>query len=63
MKFYVYSTEDNSHVATITGDTNQACEAAFKDAYDTDGYAATYSPAFGASGGLVENSDADQISA
>jgi hypothetical protein len=63
MKFYVYSTEDKAHVATITGDSNKACEAAFNDGYDTDAYAATYSPAFGSADGLVENADADQVTA
>lgn len=64
MKLYIYTTSDMHHVATITGGTNAACERAAADAYDlNDEYAATYTPAFGAVGGLVENDDAEQIAA
>lgn len=64
MKLYIYTTSDMHHVATITGDTNAECERAAGDAYDlNDEYAATYTPAFGANGGLVENDDAEQIAA
>lgn len=62
MKLYIYSTADMQHIATVTGDTNAACERAAADAYNlNDEYAATYTPAFGAFDGLVENVDAEQI--
>ena len=59
--FYVYRIEDMLHIATLIGETQKQCEDAFCDAYDTDDYAATYTPAFGLSSGLVENSLADEI--
>lgn len=64
MKLYIYSVADMLHVATITGATNIDCERAANASYDlNDEYAATYTPAFGAGGGLVENDDAEQIAA
>lgn len=64
MKLYIYTTSDMHHIATITGDTSAACERAAADAYDLNNeYAATYTPAFGAGDGLVENDDAEQITA
>ena len=64
MKLYIYDAADMQHIATITGDTNAACERAAADAYGlSDKYAATYTPAFGAVDGLVENDDAEQINA
>lgn len=64
MKLYIYTTSDMHHVATVTGDTNAACERAASAAYDLNAeFAATYTPAFGASDGLVENDDAEQIAA
>lgn len=63
MKMYVYSLEDNSHVATIIGESNEACDKAFNEHYDINDYATTYSPAFGAADGLMENPDAEVIAA
>lgn len=63
MKMYVYSLEDKEHVATITGESNDACDEAFNYHFDINDYAATYSPAFGLAGGLDENPDADEIDA
>jgi len=63
MKLYIYSNETNEHIATITGDTNEACEAKAEELYSSNDYSNTYSPAFGFSGGLVENSDAEEIEA
>lgn len=63
MKLYVYSLEDNQHVATITGASNAACEAAASNVYDPGDYGWTYTPAFGAHGGLVENDEAEAIEA
>ena len=63
MKLYIYSNETNEHVATITGNTNEACEAKAQELYSTNDYSNTYTPAFGFSGGLVENGDAEEIEA
>ena len=61
---YIYTAEDNTLVARITGDSNAACETVAADAYgDTDMYGWTYSPAFGASDGLVDVGDVVDISA
>jgi len=59
-KFYIYSTENNRHLYTIIGADNAACEAKAEEmGVDGDSLAGTYSPAFGASDGLVENDDAE----
>ena len=64
MKLYIYSVADMQHVATVTGNTSAACDRAASAAYDlNEEYAATYTPAFGAGDGLVENDDAEQITA
>ena len=55
INLYIYSIEDNSHVATITGGDNASCEAKADDMYGSNDYGWTYSPAFGFSGGLKEN--------
>lgn len=60
---YVYSLEDNSHVATITGADNKTCEDKANDVYGSNDYGWTYSPAFGSSDGLTENDDAEAIEA
>ncbi len=56
---YVMDLEGN-HVATISGEDNAICEAAYKGRYDINDYVATYSPAFGFDG-AVENADAEII--
>jgi hypothetical protein len=63
MKLIVYSSDTNKHVATITGETNEACERAAEDQYGSNDYGWTYSPSWGMSGGLIENSKAEKISA
>lgn len=63
MKLYVYSLEDNTHVATITGADSAACEAKANELYGSNDYGWTYSPAFGATDGLEENDDAEEIEA
>lgn len=63
MQLYIYSLEDNQHVATISGIDNAACEAKANDAYGINDYGWTYSPAFGASDGLVKNDDAEELTA
>jgi hypothetical protein len=60
---YVYDLENNDHVATITGADNAACETMANDTYGSNDYGWTYSPAFGMSGGLTENDDAEVIEA
>ena len=55
MKFYVYEVETNEVVEVIEGKNNEECERKFDESnYDDEIYGATYSPAFGFSGGLVE---------
>jgi hypothetical protein len=61
MKLYIYSMETNQHIATIIGRDNSECEGALAENYGSDDYGATYSPAFGCVGGLVENIDAVEI--
>ena len=54
MKLYIYSTDDMSLVAVITGVDNADCERQASEQYDlNDEYSATYTPAFGAVDGLV----------
>lgn len=60
---YIYSLETNEHVATITGPDNSSCEAKANEVFCSDYYASTYSPAFGAVGGLEENAGAEEIDA
>lgn len=61
---YIYDNETMQLAARIDGESNNACEAVAADQYgDTDYFGWTYSPAFGSSGGLVENEAAVQISA
>ncbi len=64
MKLYIYSVSDMHHIATVSGDTNSACERAASAAYDlNDEYATTYTPAFGSVDGILENENAEQITA
>ena len=57
MKLYIYSLEDNSHIATINGDSNEACEAKAKETYGYNEYGWTYSLV-----GLTdENDEAEEI--
>lgn len=61
---YVYNTDTLEVVAEITGPDNAACERVVADRFgDTDYFAATYTPAFGASDGLIANADAERIKA
>lgn len=61
MKLYVYEIESRIHIATIHGTTNSECESVFSDRFSEEEYGATYSPAFGANDGLVENSEVYEI--
>lgn len=57
--YYVYETEGMAIVEAITGGDNDAVEAYADERYELDSgmYAATYSPAIGASDGLTETSE------
>jgi hypothetical protein len=62
LTLYVYDTATREVVAEISGETNAACERVAADQYgDTDRFAATYSPAFGAADGLIATADCDAI--
>ena len=64
MKLYIYDSESNKHLATVTGESNKACEAKAEEmGVDGDSLAATYSPAFGATDGLVKDAEAEEIEA
>ena len=45
LEFYVFDLADDSHVATIFGDSNAACEAAFNEHYGSNDYWAAYDSA------------------
>ena len=60
-QLFVYVLDTGSHVATITGSTEQ-CEKLAQEKYDNEIYGATYSPAFGYVNGLNKfNRDAIQL--
>jgi len=63
MKLYIYSLESNQHAATVTGETNEACERVAEETYGSNDFGWTYSPAFGCSDGLIENDEAKEIEA
>jgi hypothetical protein len=64
MNYYIYSTATNQHVATITGNTNAACEAKAEEmGVDGETLAGTYSPAFGCIDGLLANDSVEEIEA
>jgi len=51
-------------VAIIEGRTTQVCEAAYMEYFgDNSDYGATYSPAYGHQGGLIQNVAATRIDA
>lgn len=63
-KLYIYSNETNEHVATVVGesdDDQKYYDAAENAGYISNDYSNTWTPAFGFSSGLVENSDAEII--
>lgn len=69
MKGYVYAEVragnkvENVLLAVIDGETNSQIEKTYSERYDVDYYGLTYTPAFGAVGGLVQNENAEQIQA
>jgi hypothetical protein len=64
MTMYVYDTDTLEVVAEITGCDHAACEEVVADRFgDTDYFAATYTPAFGANDGLIQSYDCEMIDA
>ena len=63
MKLYIYSIENNIHVATVNGESNKSCERKAEEIYGSNDYGWTYSPAFGVADGIEENAEAVQIEA
>jgi hypothetical protein len=62
MIIYVFCPDTQEVVAEIHGDTNVECERkAAEHGYRDEQYDWTYTPAFGFSGGLVENDGAEII--
>lgn len=59
MKFYIYDTETMEVVAIAEGSSNEECEAKAATYLSVDTYGGTYSPAFGAASGLIDNPDAE----
>jgi len=60
--YYVYRLTDRVVVAIIEGESNDACETKAAEVFGDD-FGATYSPAFGAESGLIDNPDAEYVSA
>ena len=61
---YIYETESNTLVARINGTDNSACEEVANFHFgDTDSYGRTYSPAFGASDGIIPGESVVDIDA
>mgnify|MGYP003396170959 CR=1 FL=1 len=61
-KLYVYSNETGQHIATICGESGEACEQLAQElGYGNDDYPYTYSPAFGFVDGLAYNADAPAV--
>jgi hypothetical protein len=61
MKLYIYNIETMEVIATAEGDSNQECENKAAEYFENEDYAATYSPAFGFDGGLIENDEAEEL--
>jgi hypothetical protein len=61
MNLYVYDADSSLHIATLRGEDQRALDAAAEWLYPGDEYAATYSPAWGFSGGLIASSEAEVI--
>jgi len=59
MKLYIYNLETKEIVATAEGETNDDCEN--KALAYSDDYGMTYSPAFSANDGLIDNGDAETL--
>jgi 7-keto-8-aminopelargonate synthetase-like enzyme len=60
---YVYDADTREVLAKITGEQG-ACERIATERFgDTDIFAATYTPAFGSSGGLIETEYCEEIEA
>lgn len=59
---YVYNTDSMRLIARINGDSNQTCEQSAANLYGDD-YGWTYTPAFGATDGLIDTDTAVEIEA
>lgn len=62
---YIYSTETNTVVARIHGESNEACESKADELnyMGKDDFGSTYSPAFGANDGLIDSDAANDYDA
>lgn len=61
---YAYNVDNNEVVAVIEGADHRAIEAAYAERYaGRDDLGMTYTPAFGATDGLIDNDAAEQIQA
>ena len=59
---YAYEIESRKLLATIEGKSNEVIERAYAARFgDADDLGLTYTPAFGAASGLVDNSNAEHI--
>jgi len=58
---FVYRTEDNQVVARISGDDDKALLSRAEFEYGSDDFGYTFTPAFGASDGLVPGDDVADI--
>jgi hypothetical protein len=61
MKLYIYDAETMEVVAVFEGNSNQECEEKAGGYLQNEDYAATYTPAFGAVDGLIENDEAEEL--
>ena len=61
MKLYIYNVETMEVAAIAEGSDNQECEDKAFNYLGSDEYAGTYSPAFGAIDGLIENPAAEEL--
>ena len=60
-KLYVYHNDSMRVIARIEGDDHKALEQYAYERYNDGEYCYTYSPAFGAIGGLIDCDDAESI--
>ena len=64
MTLYIYATDNMTLVARINGETERACEKVASECFgDSDTYGWTYTPAFGAAGGVQPGDDVEDIDA
>ena len=63
LTYYIYRLTDKTVMARIDGDSNAACETKADELYDSNDYGGTYSPAFGAVSGLIDDPNAPHLRA